>query len=52
MTQSEKIIVRFYAANTFMYNNRDENYQVEKLKVYKDIQKALEMEANLNYSGI
>ena len=54
MTPSEKIIVRFYAANTFMYmyNDRDQNYQMVKEKVYKDIQQALEIEANLNYSGM
>ena len=51
MTRSEKIILRFYAANSFMYIHNNEKYH-DREKVYKDIQKALEIEANINYSGI
>ena len=52
MTPSEKIIVRFYAGNTFMYKSNDGKNENEKQRIYKAIQKALEIELNVNYSGI
>ena len=55
MTPAEKIIVRFYATNTFMFNNNskinNKDLQKEKEKVYTAIQKALGSELNLDYSG-
>ena len=42
MIPSEKIILRFYAANTFMYKSNDEKSESEKQKIYRAIQKALQ----------
>ncbi|XP_031788820.1 uncharacterized protein LOC116417831 [Nasonia vitripennis] len=52
MTSIEKIIIRFYAANTFMFNDTEEKYYLinEKDKVLSNIRVALKNELSVDMS--